>query len=84
MRTPHPSTDAGSANNEILTVVLAIFVDSWVFILMTAILKYGFNINSGFNTCSLALLICLVSYATTKIVSRSAQVKEFSLTWWIS
>lgn len=51
------------------TVVLGIFVDSWLFVFTTGILKYGVDLNSSWNVCSAALFLCLTFYVITKIVS---------------
>ncbi|KAI0601856.1 hypothetical protein F4775DRAFT_356628 [Biscogniauxia sp. FL1348] len=52
----------------IVWVVYAIFVDSWLFVLVTAILHYGLGFNSHPNVCSAAIFLCLVCYVTTKIL----------------
>lgn len=58
------------ANHECrATVVLGIFVDSWLFVFTTGILKYGVDLNSSYNVCSASLFLCLTFYVITKIVS---------------
>ncbi|ETS73408.1 hypothetical protein PFICI_15013 [Pestalotiopsis fici W106-1] len=49
------------------TVVLGIFVDSWLFVFITGILKYGVDLNSSYAVCSAALFLCLTFYMTAKI-----------------
>lgn len=49
-------------------VVLGIFVDSWLFVFTTGILKYGVDLNSSWNVCSAALFLCLTFYVITKIL----------------
>ncbi|KAI1633935.1 hypothetical protein F4809DRAFT_666186 [Biscogniauxia mediterranea] len=56
----------------IVWVVYAIFIDSWMFIFVTAILQYGLGFNSNPNVCSAAILLCLICYVTTKFVIRGA------------
>lgn len=41
-------------------VVFAIFFDSWLFVFVTAILKFGVGLNTSFGVCQGAILLCLV------------------------
>ncbi|KAK9778838.1 hypothetical protein SCAR479_04462 [Seiridium cardinale] len=52
----------------IVWLVFAIFVDSWLFVFITAILKHGAGINSSFELCSSAILLCLICYVSSKIL----------------
>ncbi|KAI1487920.1 hypothetical protein F5X96DRAFT_686003 [Biscogniauxia mediterranea] len=52
----------------IVWVVYAIFIDSWMFIFVTAILHYGLGFNSDPNVCSAAIFLCLICYVTTKLI----------------
>ncbi|KAI4600526.1 hypothetical protein KJ359_000881 [Pestalotiopsis sp. 9143b] len=49
-------------------MVLGIFVDSWLFVFTTGILKYGVDLNSSYNVCSASLFLCLTFYVITKIL----------------
>ncbi|CAJ2511565.1 Uu.00g071900.m01.CDS01 [Anthostomella pinea] len=52
----------------IVWVVFAIFTDSSIFVFATAVVTYGVGVNSGFDVCSAANLLCLVCYLTTKFI----------------
>jgi hypothetical protein len=54
--------------NWVILVVFAIFIDSWMFVFLTALLRYGLGINTSYGLCSSAIYLCLVFYVTTKIV----------------
>lgn len=49
------------------TVVVAVYVDSFLFVFVTAILKYGLGVNSAYAVCDAAILLCLVGYVSTKV-----------------
>ncbi|KAF5541635.1 hypothetical protein FMEXI_7898 [Fusarium mexicanum] len=49
-------------------LVLVIYVDSYGFVFTSAILQQVFGVNSSFNICHGAILLCLICYVTTKIV----------------
>ncbi|KAJ2895575.1 hypothetical protein MKZ38_006325 [Zalerion maritima] len=48
-------------------MVLAIYVDSLLFVFGTAIVNHGLGVNNSLSICSAAILLCLVCYVTTKI-----------------
>ncbi|KAI1863941.1 uncharacterized protein JN550_009220 [Neoarthrinium moseri] len=52
----------------VVWLVFAIFVDSWLFVFVTAILKHGVGINTSYGMCSSAILLCLICYVTTKMI----------------
>ena len=49
------------------TVVVAVYVDSFLFVFVTAILKYGLGVNSAHAVCDAAILLCLIGYVSTKV-----------------
>lgn len=49
-------------------LVLAIYVDSILFVLATSIIVQGLGINSSRAVCESGILLCLVFYATTKLL----------------
>ncbi|KAH7256727.1 hypothetical protein BKA59DRAFT_552472 [Fusarium tricinctum] len=49
-------------------LVLIIYVDSYGFVFTSAILQQVFGVNSSFNICHGAILLCLICYVTTKIL----------------
>ncbi|KAM5355652.1 hypothetical protein ACJ41O_002298 [Fusarium nematophilum] len=51
----------------VVWIVFAIYVDSYFFVFVTAILQQVFGVNSSFHICHGAILLCLVCYVTTKI-----------------
>ncbi|KAI0156069.1 hypothetical protein BJ166DRAFT_350269 [Pestalotiopsis sp. NC0098] len=52
----------------VVWLVFAIFVDSWLFVFVTAILKQGVGLNSSFNVCSAGIIVCLCAYLSSKIL----------------
>ncbi|KAL2274234.1 hypothetical protein FJTKL_03583 [Diaporthe vaccinii] len=49
-------------------LVVAVYVDSFLFVFVTAILKYGLGVNSAYAVCDAAILLCLVGYVSTKVL----------------
>ncbi|CAF3502219.1 unnamed protein product [Fusarium graminearum] len=49
-------------------LVLIIYVDSYGFVFTSAILTQVFGLNTSFNICHGAIILCLVCYVTTKIL----------------
>ncbi|RDW73015.1 hypothetical protein BP6252_06922 [Coleophoma cylindrospora] len=49
-------------------LLLAIYIDSMLFVSITAILSHGFGLNTSIQTCSAAILLCLVCYMSTKLI----------------
>ena len=48
-------------------MVFAIYVDSYVFVLATAMLQHVFGVSLNPRSCDGAILLCLVCYVTTKV-----------------
>ncbi|KAH6976801.1 hypothetical protein EDB80DRAFT_692464 [Ilyonectria destructans] len=51
----------------VVWLVFAVYVDSMLFVVVTAILQQIFGVNSSYAMCHGAILLCLVCYVTTKI-----------------
>lgn len=49
-------------------LVVAVYVDSFLFVFVTALLKYGLGVNSAYAVCDAAILLCLVGYVSTKVL----------------
>ncbi|KEQ86705.1 hypothetical protein M438DRAFT_181388 [Aureobasidium pullulans EXF-150] len=49
-------------------LVLAIYVDSFFFVFFTGILSKAFSVNASAGFCDAAILLCLISYMSTKIL----------------
>ncbi|XXG97064.1 hypothetical protein Hte_003358 [Hypoxylon texense] len=47
-------------------LVVAIYIDSWIFVFGTAIIDYGIGVDSNLGVCSAAILLCLFCYISTK------------------
>jgi hypothetical protein len=66
-----PSSSCAFCDEQPLTgsclVVFAIYVDSWLFVFATAVLQFGFGVDSALSICEAAILLCLVFYVTTKV-----------------
>jgi hypothetical protein len=56
-------------------VIIVIYVDSLIFIIGASILSHGYDMESGRDLCSNAVLLCLACYMTTK-VSLAEQIPE--------
>lgn len=50
-------------------VIIAIYIDSFLFIFCTAVLSKAYSLNQSAGICDGAILLCLLCYMTTKIVS---------------
>jgi len=48
-------------------VILVIYVDSIFFVSGSAVLSNGFGIDSSRSICSIAVILCLACYMTTKV-----------------
>lgn len=48
-------------------VLFFIYVDSYMFVLSSAIIQYGIGININLAACDAAIIVCLVFYVTTKV-----------------
>ncbi|OTA06836.1 hypothetical protein A9Z42_0076310 [Trichoderma parareesei] len=49
-------------------VVFAIYADSYVFVVATAVLQHSLGVNSSYGICEAAIILCLVCYVTTKFI----------------
>ncbi|KAK3950265.1 hypothetical protein QBC32DRAFT_19328 [Pseudoneurospora amorphoporcata] len=49
-------------------MVFAIYADSFLFVFATAILQFGFGVDTSASICESAILLCLACYVTTKIL----------------
>ncbi|KAI0181371.1 hypothetical protein GGR52DRAFT_32742 [Hypoxylon sp. FL1284] len=77
---PAPSFQHSSVLNKFLAVrdwwrlpvvfwlVVAIYVNSWIFVFGSAIIDYGIGVDSSLAVCSAAILLCLFFYISTKIL----------------
>lgn len=50
-------------------VVFCIYIDSFLFVLGTAIIQFGFGVGYSGSVCETAILLCLVFYVTAKVSS---------------
>ncbi|KAI3328375.1 hypothetical protein F4824DRAFT_517532 [Ustulina deusta] len=51
-------------------LVFSIYIDSFLFVFTTTILKFGFGFDTGFAYCDAAILLCLICYVTSKHIIR--------------
>ncbi|CAH0023282.1 unnamed protein product [Clonostachys rhizophaga] len=49
-----------------ILVTFAIYLVSYLFVFVTALLQYSFGVNSSYGLCDGAILLCLVCYVLTK------------------
>ncbi|THY43633.1 hypothetical protein D6C98_08494, partial [Aureobasidium pullulans] len=49
-------------------LIIAIYIDSFLFIFCTAVLSKAYSLNQSRGICDGAILLCLTSYMTTKIM----------------
>jgi len=49
-------------------LVLAVFLDSWLFVLSSTILQASFGLNSSLRACDAGILLCLVCYLSSKVL----------------
>ncbi|KAF2813843.1 uncharacterized protein BDZ99DRAFT_567569 [Mytilinidion resinicola] len=49
-------------------LLIAIYVDSGLFVFVTAVISHGVDLNSSGDLCGGAILLCLICYLTTKIM----------------
>lgn len=57
-------------------VVFAIYIDSTLFVVVTAILQQIFGVNSSYAMCHGAILLCLVCYVTSKVSPPSPPIRD--------
>ncbi|KAI9736295.1 MAG: hypothetical protein M1834_001181 [Cirrosporium novae-zelandiae] len=58
-------------------LTLVIYIDSLMFVSISAILTKGMNINGSPGICDGAILLCLVCYMSTKHIVHSTQIPRF-------
>lgn len=51
-----------------ITVVLAVYIDSYLFVFVTAVLQFALGVNKNVQICDGAILLCLVCYLSTKVL----------------
>ncbi|TFB04933.1 hypothetical protein CCMA1212_002820 [Trichoderma ghanense] len=49
-------------------MVFAIYLDSYAFVVATAVLQHSLGVNSSYGICEAAIILCLVCYVTTKFI----------------
>ncbi|KAG0129788.1 hypothetical protein HOY82DRAFT_579517 [Tuber indicum] len=49
-------------------LILAVFTDSWMFVLSSTILQASFGLNSSLRACDAGILLCLVCYLSSKVL----------------
>ncbi|TDZ66011.1 hypothetical protein CTRI78_v003326 [Colletotrichum trifolii] len=49
-------------------VVLLVYIDSYLFVFVTAVLQFALGVNTNIQICDGAILLCLVCYITTKVL----------------
>ncbi|PTB67363.1 hypothetical protein BBK36DRAFT_1097648, partial [Trichoderma citrinoviride] len=52
----------------VVWLVFAIYVDSYAFVVATAVLQHSIGVNSSYGICEAAIILCLVCYVTTKFI----------------
>lgn len=51
-----------------LWLLLAIYVDSFLFAFASSVLRFGIGVNDSLGTCKGAILICIIFYLSTKVL----------------
>ncbi|KAF3004455.1 hypothetical protein E8E14_003223 [Neopestalotiopsis sp. 37M] len=49
-------------------VIFAIYIDSWLFVAISSVLRWGPGINMDWDMCSAAIFLCLACYLSTKLI----------------
>jgi hypothetical protein len=62
-------------------MVFFLYVDSLVFTLTQMTIRYAFDVNSTSQVCSMAVIICLAFYLSTKILIYFYFVERLFLVW---
>lgn len=62
-------------------MIFGIFIDSWLFIFSSTVLQSSFGLNSGIGACDAGILLCLVCYLSSKVLSplRARTILELRL-----
>ncbi|KAJ3836250.1 hypothetical protein F5878DRAFT_272075 [Lentinula raphanica] len=61
--------------------ILLIFLDSWLFLFASGMLTFGVGLESKEIVCALAIYLCVVFYATSKLLIYSFLVEKVYLVW---
>ncbi|KAF9078374.1 hypothetical protein BDP27DRAFT_8070 [Rhodocollybia butyracea] len=61
--------------------VLLVFVDSWLFLFTSGILVFGIGLETQELDCAMGIYICIVFYATSKILIYSFLLEKVYLVW---
>ncbi|KIK71445.1 hypothetical protein GYMLUDRAFT_79504 [Collybiopsis luxurians FD-317 M1] len=61
--------------------VLLIFFDSWLFLFISGILVYGIGLESKEIVCALGIYLCVLFYATSKLLIYSFLIEKVYLVW---
>ncbi|KAF9078373.1 hypothetical protein BDP27DRAFT_1309489 [Rhodocollybia butyracea] len=60
---------------------LLVFVDSWLFLFTSCILVFGIGLESKELVCAMGIYICIIFYATSKILIYSFLIEKVYLVW---
>lgn len=60
-------TDIDHIRANTCAVTLAIYIDSWLFVAIATILRWGPGIDTSWDMCSTAIFLCLACYLSTKV-----------------
>ncbi|KAH0444557.1 hypothetical protein CcaCcLH18_00215 [Colletotrichum camelliae] len=52
----------------VVWLVLLVYLDSYLFVFVTAVLQFALGVNTNIQICDGAILLCLVCYITTKVL----------------
>ncbi|TEA17808.1 hypothetical protein C8034_v012227 [Colletotrichum sidae] len=52
----------------VVWLVLLVYIDSYLFVFVTAVLQFALGVNTNIQICDGAILLCLVCYITTKVL----------------
>ncbi|KAJ3868204.1 hypothetical protein EV359DRAFT_77863 [Lentinula novae-zelandiae] len=61
--------------------ILLIFLDSWLFLFASGILTFGVGLESKEVVCEMAIYLCIIFYATSKLLIYSFLVEKVYLVW---
>ncbi|ESK89773.1 hypothetical protein Moror_16835 [Moniliophthora roreri MCA 2997] len=63
------------------TCILLVLLDSWIFVFFSGILSLGVNIDGSLSTCSLAILLCICFYGSSKMLIYAFLVEKVYIVW---
>ncbi|KAJ9141846.1 Ring finger domain protein [Pleurostoma richardsiae] len=52
----------------VVWLVFLIYADSFLFVFATAVLQFGFGVDSSRSLCGAAIILCLICYVSTKFI----------------